>query len=256
MRLHDPRAGWRDDLRVLRQFLRGKPRSADHAADLDAFYGPQAHAYDRFRERLLPGRRAFMEALPLAPGARVIDFGAGTGRHWLYVEDRLASVGQLDLVDLCEPLLAIARERYADVPQVRVVRADAQSWRAGEPADAILFSYSLSMIPDGRAALANACAQLKPGGLLALIDFCTLPATLPPSPRAPVAPLGAWERRFWPRWFGHDGVMLRPEVLPALVACGPTVVLRQAHARLPYLPVLRAPWFYWIGLPEHAPRLP
>jgi S-adenosylmethionine-diacylgycerolhomoserine-N-methlytransferase len=236
-------AGWRDDLRVLRQLVRGKPASGDHARDLDAFYGPQAHAYDDFRERLLPGRAEFMQALPLAAGDRVIDFGAGTGRHWLHVEQRLPALARLDLVDLCTPLLEVAHGRFASVATVHPARGDAQTWRAEQPADAAIFSYSMSMIPDWRAALANALAQVRPGGILGVIDFCTLPAMPPP----PLQPLPGWARWLWPRWFAHDGVMLREDTLPSLLACSETIALHQGRARLPYLPVLDVPWFFWIG---------
>ncbi|HEY1721603.1 MAG TPA: class I SAM-dependent methyltransferase [Magnetospirillaceae bacterium] len=241
-----PARDWRSDLRVLLQFLRGNSGSGDHAARLNAFYGPQAQAYDAFRERLLPGRRAFMEALPLATGARAIDFGAGTGRHWLYIGDKLADIAQLDLVDLCSPLLDIARTRFANQSQVRIVLGDATTWQAAAPADAIIFSYSLSMMPDWRTVLANALAQLKPGGVLGVIDFCTLPVV----PPTPLRPMSRWSRWFWPRWFAHDGVWLRPDVLPALMASGPTLALEQSAAALPYLPFIRAPWFLWIGRPK------
>jgi S-adenosylmethionine-diacylgycerolhomoserine-N-methlytransferase len=234
------------DLRVLLQFLRGSRDDGDQAARLNGFYGPQAHLYDRYRERLLPGRRAFMQALPLTAGQRVIDFGAGTGRHWLYVEEKLAALARLDLVDLCTPLLEIARARFAGAPQVCLTLADAASWRAAEPADLVLFSYSLSMMPDWRSVLANASAQLKPGGVLGLIDFCSVPAR----PPAPLRPLSRWSRWFWPRFFAHDGVWLRPEVPPALLASGPTLALQQSAAALPYMPLARAPWFSWIGRPR------
>lgn len=237
------KATWRDDLRVLRQFLHGRRQSNDHAANLDAFYGPQADVYDRFRERLLPGRAEFMRALTLSSGQRVADFGAGTGRHWLFVEPELPQLAQVDLVDLCTPLLDVARERFEGCPNVRPVRADAQVWRSDQPLDAAIFSYSLSMMPDWRAALTNAARQVRPGGLIAVIDFYTLPA----DPPAALKPLPWASRRFWPRWFGYDGVMLRPDVLPTLLAMGSTLVLEQHRSRLPYLPFVRAPWFSWIG---------
>jgi len=244
-------SNWRDDIRVLYQFIRGRRKTGGQAAILDDFYGPQAHAYDRFREKLLPGRRAFMEALPLTACQRVIDFGAGTARHWLYVEDKLPALAQLELVDLCTPLIDIARARFADVPHVRTTIADATTWRAAAPADVIIFSYSLSMMPDWRSILANAMSQLKPGGVLGMVDFCTLPAQAP----APLRPMSAWDRWFWPRWFGHDGVWLRPEVLPTLLTSGPTLTLEQSAAALPYLPVGRAPWFLWIGRPRSQVKL-
>jgi SAM-dependent methyltransferase len=236
-------SGWRDDLRVLRQLLRGKHASGDHARDLDAFYGPQAHAYDDFRERLLPGRAEFMRALPLARGHRVIDFGAGTGHHWLHVAQALPHLARLDLVDLCTPLLEVARVRFATEPAVHLAHGDAQAWRADVPVDSAIFSYSMSMIPDWRAALANARAQVKPGGIIGVIDFCTLPV-LPP---APLQSLPGWARWLWPRWFAHDGVMLREDTLPTLLGCAETVALHQGRARLPYLPLLEVPWFHWIG---------
>lgn len=234
---------WRGDLRVLLQFLRGRRGSVDHAAALNAFYGPQADSYDRFRERLLPGRQALMQALPLADGMRVVDFGAGTGRHWLYVEDKIGRLAQLDLVDLCTPLLDIAGTRFAGFPRVRATRADATAWRAEQPADMVIMSYSLSMMPDWRAVLGNALGQLKPGGILGIVDFYTLPA----APPAPLRSLSRASRWFWPRWFGHDGVWLRPEVLPTLLALGPSLTLVQSQAGLPYLPFVKAPWFLWIG---------
>jgi SAM-dependent methyltransferase len=243
-----PASGWRDDLRVLRQLLAGKRSTGDHARDLDRFYGPQAQAYDSFRERLLPGRAAFMQALPLPQGAHVVDLGAGTGRHWHYVAESLPRLASLALVDLCTPLQHIARERFSGQPQVQVVHADATVWRPEHPADLVVFSYSLSMMTDWQAALANAHSMLRPGGVLALIDFCTLPAAPPP----PLRPLPTWARWFWPRWFRHDGVLLREAVLPALLASGRTQALQQGHARLPYLPLAGAPWYHWIGEPQRA----
>lgn len=241
------KATWRDDVRVLLQFLHGRRRGGDHGANLDAFYGPQADVYDRFRERLLHGRADLMRALDLAAGRRVIDFGAGTGRHWLFIEPALPGLARVDLVDLCTPLLEVARTRFAGHPNVRTVHADAQVWRADEPADAAIFSYSLSMIPDWRAALANAARQVRPGGVIGIVDFYTLPDP----PPGPFKPLSSWNRFFWPRWFAHDGVMLRPEVPAALLALGNTVRFEQGLARLPYLPFVRAPWFLWVGrLPE------
>lgn len=238
-----PMKQWLDDLRVLMRFVRGKPNTGDHSADLDAFYRPQAYLYDNFRERLLPGREDFMRALPLKPGARVVDFGAGTGRHWLYVEHSLATLERLDLIDLCTPLLEIASERFNHLANVHTEVADAQIWQADSGVDVIVFSYSLSMMTNWQAALANACKQLRPGGVLAIIDFYTLPE-FPPSP---LNSLSSWNRWFWPRWFAHDGVMLRPQVLPFLLTCGDTLVVDQSFVRLPYLPWPRAPWFMWIG---------
>ena len=52
------------DLAVIRQLLRGEPRHGEHKERLENFYGPQAEAYDRFRDRLLCGRKELIAELP------------------------------------------------------------------------------------------------------------------------------------------------------------------------------------------------
>ncbi|HET9425548.1 MAG TPA: class I SAM-dependent methyltransferase [Gemmatimonadaceae bacterium] len=236
-------ARWGEDLPVLWRLLRGKPTRQSAADALDAFYGPQAHAYDRFRERLLSGRRELMHALPLTSGSRVLDLGGGTGGHWSYVENQIDRLARLDIVDLCEPLLAVARRRFANRPHVHVQLADAERFTSPERFDVVLFSYSLSMMSRWRDALSVARGHLAPGGTLAIIDFHTLPATPPDGAVA----LSGWDRAFWPRWFRHDGVYLDAEVVPTLLGSFRTTLLVQERSKIPYLAGLRAPWFMWMG---------
>jgi S-adenosylmethionine-diacylgycerolhomoserine-N-methlytransferase len=231
------------DLPVLWRMLRGKPRRGSAAEQLDAFYGPQAGSYDRFRETLLPGRRDFMRALPLAPGMSVLDLGAGTGGHWAHASLNPGALDALVLVDLCEPLLQVASSRFAGEARVRCVHADVETFEAGRRFDLALFSFSLSMMANWRAALDTATRHLAPGGQLAIIDFYTLGAT----PPRELSPVSAMDRHFWPRWFRHDGVHLRPDVVPYLLSLGPTESLVQAKSRVPYLMGLKAPWFSWRG---------
>lgn len=224
------------ELRTLWSLLRGQARGGPPAERLQAFYAPQAAHYDRFRERLLAGRDALVAALRFAPGAQVVELGAGTGRNAEYFGVRLAELGCLELIDLCPALLAQARLRAAQLPNVRVIEADATRYRAAAPVDGAYFSYALTMIEDWRAAIDNAIAMLRPGGLLGVVDFY-VSATRH----------GAWTRAFWPRWFAHDGVRPSLDHLPYLQERLETVFLRESRAPVPYLPGARVPYYLFVG---------
>jgi S-adenosylmethionine-diacylgycerolhomoserine-N-methlytransferase len=215
------------DLPILWRMLRGRSQSADHAQSLEDFYAPQAQAYDRFRERLLHGRSELvgdlLKRLP-AQGASVVELGCGTGRNWLFFGDRLRSFSSITGVDLCPSLLKVAEQRITQTgwKQAQVVAADATTWLPPTgPVDAVLMSYSLSMIPDWQGALANAKTMLKPGGILAVVDFHR--------------PEKGWlDRSFWPWWFRHDGVHLRSELLPAIKTSFSKVDVVAGHGAVPW----------------------
>lgn len=231
------------DARILWRLLRGQPRTGSHAQRLEGFYAPQANRYDAFRARLLHGRADLIAALDIPPGARVVELGCGTGSNL----ETLARIRALDtlagvqLVDLCPALLAVARRRTRGLANVEVIEADATRWQPAAPVDRVFLSYALTMMPDWRAVLANAYAMLAPGGRLGLVDF-----HLPGS----ASRLG---NRFWQTWFAHDGVHLSAAHLPALQALLPQSRAWQARAAVPYLPLLRAPYYLFVGTkPETA----
>ena len=171
------------ELRVVASLVRGRRRSGSHAERLEAFYAPQADHYDAFRERLLWGRARLVDCLPAGPGARVVELGGGTGRNLEYFGARLPAFASVEVVDLCPSLLRRARERARAWPNVRVVEADAGAYRPPLPVDAVYFSYALSMMPAWRAALDNAVAMLRPGGVLGIVDFYACLLYTSPSPR-------------------------------------------------------------------------
>jgi S-adenosylmethionine-diacylgycerolhomoserine-N-methlytransferase len=224
------------DARVLASLFRGMTPRGSHAERLERFYAPQADRYDSFRERLLHGRAELVARLPVPRGARIVELGAGTGRNADYFGARLGRAETIELVDLCPALLALARARHAGRRNVRVIEADAITYRPDRPADCVYLSYALTMIPDWRAALANAIAMLKPGGVLGAVDFYVSPVRH-----------ARLERTFWRRWFGHDGVRLSSEHLPALRRALQPVECLERRARVPYLPGLAAPYYLFVG---------
>ena len=226
------------DAGILLRMLRGLPRNGSHAERLEGFYAPQAERYDAFRTRLLHGRDALIEALEIPAAARVIELGCGTGRNLAAIEQvrPVATLTCIQLVDLCPALLAVARQRVRGMSNVEVIEADATLWRPAAPVDRVFLSYALTMMPDWSAVLANAYAMLAPGGRLGLVDF-----HLPESGSR----LG---NRFWRAWFGHDGVALSAEHLPALQSAFPNSLTRECRAAVPYLPGLRAPYYLFVGV--------
>ena len=231
------------DARVLLQLARGLPGGRSHADALERFYGPQAARYDAFRERLLHGRERLTSLLPCRTHGRMVELGGGTGRNLEFFGPRLDALGRVEVVDLCAPLLAVARTRLRGRPNVHLVTADACTYQPSTPVDCVYFSYALTMIPDWRAAVDNALAMLKPGGTLGVVDFY-VSAARPPEGRV----RHPWATRaFWPRWFGHDGVHLDAEHLHALAARTEPVLCEERMAAVPYLPGLRAPYYLYIG---------
>ena len=99
------------------------------------------------------------------------------------------------------------------------------------------------MIPDWQAAIANAVRNLKPGGVLAVVDFHVSNAN-PPAGRVRHSAATRW---FWPRWFGHDGVRPDARHLDALCALTQPLSLVESSAAVPWMAGLRAPYYRYIG---------
>jgi S-adenosylmethionine-diacylgycerolhomoserine-N-methlytransferase len=140
---------------------------------LARFYAWNAPIYDLTRPFILYGRRALLDGLSLRGGEHVLDVGCGTG----WGTARLASRGaRVTAIDCSPAMLVQARRRVARLgPAAARVSFDARPYGshgdyAGR-ADAVVFSYSLSMIPPSEETLAQARRDLKPGGCLAVVDF-------------------------------------------------------------------------------------
>ena len=235
-----------DDARTLWKLAAGRVRGETHAERLESFYASQSRSYDRFRARLLHGRRELFDAIDPPDGAVWVDFGCGTGENAEYLKDRLGALSALYLVDLCPSLLAVAEERVARFgwSNAWVVCADATSFEPPEVfADVVTFSYSLSMIPEWFLAIDHALSLLKPGGIIGVADFYV-------SRKYPAAGQCRhnWATRsFWPLWFAADNVHLNPDHLAMLQCRFETLALVEGTGPVPYLPFARVPFYRYIG---------
>ncbi|KAK7035925.1 S-adenosyl-L-methionine-dependent methyltransferase [Favolaschia claudopus] len=179
-------------------FLRPtEAEGGDPKTRLDQFYEGQADIYDATRGRLLRGRNT-MVALSAshlkvlrqrAPNKRFVwvDIGGGTGRN-IEMMDKHFPIENFDaiyLVDLCEPLLEVARRRIAQRgwKNVTVLCQDActfwlPEWPAGtDPrgsVDFVTMSYSITMINRFYTVLDRVDYILNPTtGLIGIADFYT-----------------------------------------------------------------------------------
>ncbi|MFF8831126.1 class I SAM-dependent methyltransferase [Streptomyces sp. NPDC015131] len=235
----------RTDLRTIRHMAFPRVTGSTPAERMESYYRSAATDYDAFRERLLHGRRDLMRLLPARPGSHLVDMGAGTGSNIAHLDDRRrAEYRRITLVDVSASMLAVARHRVARSGwhNVETVHASATDYRPEDgPADVVMFSYALTMMPDWFAAVDHARAILRPGGTLAVCDFYV--SRKHPGRGARHA---AWRRHLWPAWFGHNDVFLSPDHLPYLRARFTAVHEEERLAPVPYLPA-RVPYYLFVG---------
>jgi len=140
---------------------------SDHKSKLESFYALQASSYDSFRHRFLHGRVPMIEAMPTPKEGVWVDLGGGTGANLEHLGERLHTFSKVFILDLTPSLLAVAKERVAARgwgKLVSCVEGDATvKGVAGLPkagtVDLVTCSYSLTMIPDWKAAIENVRAR-------------------------------------------------------------------------------------------------
>ena len=148
------------------------------AALMDRLYHRQRHFYDLTRKHYLLGRDRLIEGLAPPAEGRVLEIGCGTARNLVAAAQAWPQV-QFFGIDISTEMLDTARRvvgRAGLAARIRLARGDATSfdpaWLFGVPSfSRIFFSYSLSMIPEWRAALSQALAWLPAGGELHIVDF-------------------------------------------------------------------------------------
>ena len=235
------------DLRILFHMLTAQAGTGtDHKERLEAFYRGQRNAYDDFRKRLLHGRERLMQMLPLPEkGGTLMDMGGGTGSNIEALGKRIQNIDHVEIVDLCESLLEIAKERIESNQwtNVRAVCADATKYTPISTPDAITFSYSLTMIPDWFTVIDKAYESLKPGGIIGVVDFYVSRKW----PDQGMKKHSAWTRGFWPAWFSYDNVFLSPEHLPYLMKKFHPIMIEEWRGTVPYIPGMKAPYYLFIG---------
>jgi S-adenosylmethionine-diacylgycerolhomoserine-N-methlytransferase len=195
---------------------------------------------------MLRGRQELFDAIPAPDGGVLIEFGCGTGRNLEFLGNRIRKLRKAYLVDLSSSMLEIAKRRIVrnGWTNVEAVEADAAMFQPPEgQADVIVFSYSLTMIPPWFAALDHAHSLLKPGGTVGLVDFHV-------SQKYPASGMvrhSLFTRTFWPFLFHLGNVFNSPDHIPYLDRRFERVSLLESRLKIPYLPILRVPYYIFVG---------
>jgi ubiquinone/menaquinone biosynthesis C-methylase UbiE len=114
-------------------------------------------------------RDALLRLLNPAPGERVLEVGPGTGYYTLEVARHLEPGGQIDALDLQQPMLdeMMRRVRARGLSNVAPVQGDAQRLPFADATfNAAFLVATLGEVPDRDRALRELRRVLKPGGRL------------------------------------------------------------------------------------------
>ncbi len=178
-------------------------------------YTRYASWYDRLSAEPLygVGRDRAIAALPLRDGSRVLDIGCGTGLNFPGLLAAVGPSGQVVGVDRSREMLELARRKTRQLPPERIllIEADAEQLDplavgldgAGAGFDAVLFTYSLSLMAHPDRAWRRATAVVRPGGHAAIVDM---------------QPPRGWARLLGPAarlacWLGGADITARPWTL-------------------------------------------
>ncbi|ASP36305.1 class I SAM-dependent methyltransferase [Labrenzia sp. VG12] len=196
---------------------------------MDAVYRHQRHFYDLTRKYYLLGRDLLIDELQPPQGGNVLELGCGTGRNLIAAARRYPGARFYGL-DISRHMLETAEKNIAKAglsDRITLIEGDAANPAATEgldvPAfDRVMYSYTLSMIPIWREALAAGTARLQEGGRIHVVDF------------GQQQRLPGWFRKLLFRWLTSFHVTPRAELEAELQG-----LAAKAGARLDFRPLYR-----------------
>jgi ubiquinone/menaquinone biosynthesis C-methylase UbiE len=178
-----------------------------YGAAADHFSRPALGFWDRYGA-------ATVARLPLAPGHSVLDLCCGTGASAIPAARAVGPSGQVTGIDVAGPLLAVARDRAAGLPQAEFRRGDAT--RTGLPGasfDAVICVFGVFFVPDRPAFVAEMWRLVRPGGTLAITTWG--PDLWEPGSSIFWSAVGDAEPSLYRSWSPWDEITT-PEALTAL----------------------------------------
>ena len=116
-------------------------------------------------------RAQVMALLQAQPGQRALDIGCGPGLTTQALAHAVGDAGQVLGVDIAAPMLAIARQRCAAMPQVSFELCDVNALPCADASmDIALASQVYEYVEPIDAALRELARVIRPGGKAVLVD--------------------------------------------------------------------------------------
>ncbi|WP_116134606.1 class I SAM-dependent methyltransferase [Tropicimonas sp. IMCC34043] len=144
-----------------------------HGALMDGIYRYQRRIYDVTRKYYLLGRDRLIAQIDPGKDAHILEVACGTGRNLDLIGRRYPGRNLYGL-DISAQMLETAQAKLGGRARLALGDAcsfDPQALFGRRDFDHVVLSYSLSMIPDWRAALGEALSHVAEGGTLHLVDF-------------------------------------------------------------------------------------
>lgn len=175
---------------------------------MDRIYRIQRHFYDVTRKYYLLGRDRLIRELDAAPGETICEIGCGTARNLIkmarrYPDSRYFGIdASAEMLETAEASVRLAGlESKVSIGLAYAEQFDPElTFEEQNSFNHIVFSYSLSMIPQWETALEHAVALLAPGGTLHIVDF------------GDQRGLPGWFRRMLFKWLAWFHVEHRPGI--------------------------------------------
>lgn len=122
---------------------------------------------------VVPFGEAALAAAAAQPGERVIDVGCGCGDTSITLARTVGPAGAVLGVDVSAPMLAVARERGAGLPQLAFSDADASVAALPQGIDLLFSRFGVMFFDRPVPALAHLRASLRAGGRCVFVCWRT-----------------------------------------------------------------------------------